>query len=445
MKNFSFSFFLPVLALAVAVSCSKESFAEKPLEIVPVQDYTVSLEDALKNLEDFMVEQGVEPFTKGSFSDYVDNSFVVRTHNQTKGMDSSSDLMYGVNFKDDAGYALLSADSRVQESVLAVIERGHISESDFQFFDENLVPTENDDLSVEEYGEMVESGVLAQRKGTDINRLCYDYMLEKVDVFDGEYVGGSSSTPVTYEWRLKKQVPAMLKTLWTQDGVFNRYCPVVGLIWKKKAPAGCVCIAVSQIIAFHEYPAPLVCQDMPIDYAAIKRRYSIYDRWNQGGSEYVNDMLAKFCYVIGGFCHTAYHSIFGFEFGFAWPWDAKDCLEKFYYKNVSLNLGYDENRVIASLDNGCPVFMSAIAGLFGGHAWVIDGYTKREYVSNTGHVKDTQTLIHCNWGWNGDCNGYYTSGIFNTRKATSYDGYGNYMNKNYWYAFNTITYDNPNL
>lgn len=44
-----------------------------------------------------------------------------------------------------------------------------------------------------------------------------------------------------------------------------------------------------------------------------------------------------------------------------------------------------------------------------------------------------------------NCNGYFTSGVFKTRQAVMSDGLGQSMNSNYWYAFNTITYENPNL
>lgn len=184
---------------------------------------------------------------------------------------------------------------------------------------------------------------------------------------------------------------------------------------------------------------------MKIDYPSIKKIY--YYKNNTiyyDGTPTSEEMLARFCINVGSWCNTKYHSIFGDPWGFAWPSDAKSCLETFGYRNVSLNWGYDENRVLTSLDNGCPVFMSAIARVFAGHAWVIDGYMKRDYVSSKGTVSKTQTLVHCNWGWKGHCNGYFTSGVFHTKDAETYDlPSNNTENYNYWLAFNTITYDKP--
>lgn len=412
-----------------------------------------------------MREQGLISNTKGSINDFIDSYFIVSSP-QTKGTESPEDLIYAVNFVDDGGYALLSADSRIGDDILAFVEEGSVHENDFYLSDLNLTTTDNDDLTKDTYDEMVDSGVLAMAEmSSQVNHLCLEYAQHEVeDYYNGGYgdtgsgnsgngnsSNGNTSNPITYQWVIEQQVPRMLTTAWnqggkTQDGtdLFNKYCPEVGLIWRKKAPAGCVCVAVSQIIAYHEYPASLICNNMEIDYSAIKKIYSYNNRYGTGTTT-SQEMLARFIICVGGWCQTQYHSIFGIDWGFAWPWNARDCLSLFGYENVSLNWGYDENQVIEALGNGCPVFISAISGVISGHAWVIDGYIKRNYVSSTGVIAQKQTLVHCNWGWHGDCNGYFTSGVFKTRQAIISDNFGQGMNKNYWYAFNTITYENPNI
>lgn len=44
----------------------------------------------------------------------------------------------------------------------------------------------------------------------------------------------------------------------------------------------------------------------------------------------------------------------------------------------------------------------------------------------------------------GDCNGYFTSGIFHTQEAVISDNISENNDNDYWIGFNTITYDNPN-
>lgn len=431
---------LPVIFSTLAIcSCSKNLETTPEINNLQEEDYTIPIEDALSSLEDFMIDRGMV-MTKGGVADYIDNYFTVSAPG-TKASCAKENVLYAVNFKEESGYALLAADTRIQEDILAITEQGSVSINDFDDPILEKTPTNNDDLSVSEYDAMVELGVLAIAD-KQINRICYEYARIKLEE---EGLGGGSDS-----WRTVKEVSRMLNTVWTQstkgNDLFNKYCPEVGLFVKKKAPAGCVCIALSQIIAYHEFPANLICNGIQIDYPSIKKIYYYKDNSIYGnGTETSREMLASFCINVGSWCNTKYHSIFGKSWGFALPSDAKSCLEMLGYRNVSLNWGYDENQVLTSLDRGCPVFMSAIAPLFAGHAWVIDGYIKRNYVSNKGNVLDSRTLVHCNWGWLGNCNGYFTSGVFRTQYAASYDfSQGNLADDNYMsLTFNTITYDKP--
>ena len=52
-----------------------------------------------------------------------------------------------------------------------------------------------------------------------------------------------------------------------------------------------------------------------------------------------------------------------------------------------------------------------------GHAWVVDGVAIKGFpqmvLDDHPHVYMTyQNLIHCNWGWSGNCNGYFIIGAF---------------------------------
>ena len=58
-------------------------------------------------------------------------------------------------------------------------------------------------------------------------------------------------------------------------------------------------------------------------------------------------------------------------------------------------------------------------------------------------IDKTQNIVHCNWGWLGNSNGYFVSGIFKTNEGVSYDYSDTPQNEKYWYLFNTITYDKP--
>lgn len=46
----------------------------------------------------------------------------------------------------------------------------------------------------------------------------------------------------------------------------------------------------------------------------------------------------------------------------------------------------------------------------GGHAWLVDGYAKVQ--STTSSPYRTYELVHINWGWGGQLDGYFYKGVF---------------------------------
>lgn len=76
-----------------------------------------------------------------------------------------------------------------------------------------------------------------------------------------------------------------------------------------------------------------------------------------------------------------------------------------------------------------------------GHGWVVDGYLKHEIVASE-WTRDSNLFgaewellaeydpyyteyYHMNWGWDGNCNGYFKTNIFETNKALEYDNTSN--------------------
>lgn len=441
--------------MSIFMSCTMET-------ITPLNDatstnemtsHTIPVETALENLEQFL-KQGNAPDTRSVSYEFNNVLTIMSNPYQTKSQALNEPLLYAVNFEDD-GYAILAADSRLSHDIIAITDAGEISITDFEPYS-NYVVGEDDDILEEQYNEMSSAGYVgAIAQNQMIATICKEYAMNEVLLVDdgsghsggGSSSGGSSgggSTSTTYSWQIVDSEKYKLSTLWNQREPFNNLCPDVGLFNRERAPAGCVPIAVGQIVAYHEYPN-LTCNNIRIDYEEIK---SIKDTNNFSsiGSAAAQLMAEYFIYNISGvgMCNVIYGKIFNKSFGFALPTSARNCLELLGYKNVSLKWSYNESDVIKAIDNDCPVFISAIAGLVSGHAWVIDGYIKRNYVSSSGIVSKSQYLVHCNWGWNGQNNGYFASGVFKTKSPVISDNWNvNGMDENYWYAFNTITYDKP--
>lgn len=116
--------------------------------------------------------------------------------------------------------------------------------------------------------------------------------------------------------------------------------------------------------------------------------------------------------------------------------DAKRAFKKIGYSNLTRRIGCtnnDLNRIIDHVKNRKPVIMGGrVDSSVGdyGHAWVVDG-VDGDY-------------LHINWGWNGDCDGYFKKGNFNTKDFqmdpdTDSDGYPNHRHE-FTRTYRYITY-----
>lgn len=440
-------------------SCSSD-LPVLPQSVSSPCDYSISLESALASLDDLMAD--INPYQTKGDSYYFDigNVFSVKKQltKSTPTLDSielkADTLLHIVNFVD-GGFAVLSADKRISEPVLIVAEEGELSVEDFLFEDlsETIYTDEQDTTKFEFYNPVDDDYYVsvsdAIKPGRIVAELTCRFVFDELKIiegddgnnsdgwFVGENTGGSNgNSSITYEWITEEAIPEMMSTKWGQGEPFNDLCPMKGLFKKKRAPAGCVPVAVGQIMAYHEYPQRVTYNDVLCDYAIMKNVPQ-----NSADSAVAKNVLAHFIRFIGDCCNVDYHK----EYAFATPVAAKKCMTTFGYSNVVRTIGYDGNLILESLKKGNPVFIAAVSGLCNGHAWVIDGYMKQNYVSSSGTIHNSRTLLHCNMGWKGLCNGYYASGIFDVRDgATIPDpGCGGTHNRKYDWWYRILTYDSP--
>lgn len=175
-------------------------------------DHSIPIETALCSLDSFLYERGSVK-TRGGAVNYINNYFIVsRNSKTTKAADNESPVLYAVNFQDESGYALLSADDRIPEEIIAVTEQGNVTPEDFEPVTGDLLPSANDDLSVEEYNDMVSTGVLALQNN-EINQQCLAYVEQYIS-YDGYNVEDqeNSSSNETFHWAEVKSVPRLVNT-----------------------------------------------------------------------------------------------------------------------------------------------------------------------------------------------------------------------------------------
>lgn len=311
-------------------------------------------------------------------------------------------LLYIVNFEDSCGYALVSADALVP-GVAAYVEKG------------TLTPGEEIDnpgfkIFLEGYGKFVGDSIKCLKdslaKYQRLDSLC--------PVLDSTHVPNTPYSLIYY-------VAPLLTTEWGQSIPYNLYCPGYKL-------AGCTAIAIAQISAFYRYPLSYnnhvyewnkMLQESKINNSIDSIRYS----------------AAQLIYDIAELVYTRY----GYNVSTAYFSNVPHCWDEFGYH-------YDELRDVnfetikADISNGNPVFMrGCVPGENTGHAWAVDGVAlKRHRFALIQSIPDRE-YIHCNWGWNGDCNGYFILGAFEKRYGLETDygvsGYRAY-NEDIWIYHN---------
>ena len=185
-------------------------------------------------------------------------------------------------------------------------------------------------------------------------------------------------------------------TLWSQGDGYNQLCP-------DNCVAGCVPIAMAQIMKFHRYPSLFNWGDMLDNKPTYASQYLIAD--------------------IGKNIHVQY----GVTESSAKLSDAKMGFQTYGYRVIQKT--HNDKEVADELVRSkSPVFMVGKSET--GHAWVCDGYTKRsieydlyaEYVNNgrydnlgLSHIDNPDGFggttypasFHMNWGWGGMYNGWF--------------------------------------
>ncbi|GHV09761.1 hypothetical protein FACS1894162_1090 [Bacteroidia bacterium] len=183
-------------------------------------------------------------------------------------------------------------------------------------------------------------------------------------------------------------VGALLSTKWGQGKPYNNDCPCHGN-WAQclvgHDAAGCVAIAIGQIMKYHRFPT----------------RYS----WSSMDNSYPASGITSNTSALSGFIRDCGNSVdmnYGWSASYSTDSKALNALKNTfgYTQNVSSVLrkaNYTatnwESLLKVDLANGLPLYYSG-SGPDGGHAFVCDGY-------------DSSGKFHFNWGWDGSCDGYF--------------------------------------
>ncbi len=350
-------------------------------------------------------------------------------------------LLYVVAFEENAGSAVLGADTRVEE-IYAILDETVLTAEDIAVrIDDDISDQESDIVDFVAHAIVVDA----------ISRIDEgDTVSGGPSINDGDD-GGFLLAP-TYrhvEVDVFRQAP-LTKTKWHQDFPYNNDCPPAGA---GRCVAGCVPVAAAQLLAYNQSGSTITVGGASYSWSLINQfNYGCYIR-----TDAAIDEIARFIHAVGVRLHTSY----GAEESFAFSSYVPGLLNESGLRNarlVSYNSRTGRNMVCSEKK---PFLMRGETASGEGHAWIIDGwneYTDQCWETTYGPnrlIKSerliTETyycMLHCNYGWGGICDGYYTDGLFDTtqrRTGGQIDtGVGDYAytgSSNYTEDFKMITYD----
>ncbi len=356
----------------VLTACSSEEPITPPNQVndaMGANPYRVSLTDALKNADALLGELGEGEVTRSAERKVESVEYYSRPGTRSLGGDT---LLYLVNYADDAGFALLSADSRLRP-IYAISDEGSMSFSD---------TTYNKGLAL-----------FARGVEIDVDNTIRS-IIDRPGVID---------TIIPFK-RVVREVAPLLnyyQSRWSQGYPYNQYCYTST---GDQAVVGCAAVAVGMIMSYYSHPRSYA--GYTFDWQAMNN-----------GQNYEN--IARLLSLLGD--QNNLRMNYGVNSSGAYPSRYYPTFSNMSYARHNQLQTFSEEDVCAILDRHDDSIFTRIGPVimcgYGydendeivGHGWVVDGYVQYEVTSpiiGQGYVLD-DVLFHCVWGWGGSCNGYF--------------------------------------
>ena len=207
----------------------------------------------------------------------------------------------------------------------------------------------------------------------------------------------SKAATTTPQRPIRRKVEPLLTCKWSQYDPFNKYTPLSN---GQHTPTGCVATATAQVMFYNKWP-----KNRPQDYIASTgddaKKSATYwwdemkNTTNEMRTEHSRQAVGVLMSDIGKAVNMRYYyrgSDSNLQYACNALRDKFDYTVRYLDKNF-LPANDFLNEVMQEISDGYPVLVVG-----GPHAFVYDGY-------------DEQGLIHTNWGWGGENDGYFDINI----------------------------------
>lgn len=435
--------------------------SEKAVLASVLNDYhTISLDEAQKTAQDamdFLISQNPSSLKSLQAKAKIMEIQVIEKQNTNLKIASDNDIditlpdtiAYIFNFENNNGYAMIAADDRIDQSVLACSDLGNIPK---EVIDNEALGFFLDNAA--EY--IVNQLETAQAKQDSI----LDEVTTKLEkTLPKEYLGNDeddSDNNLKGLFRKKKKYTVTVTNNpagdWEITNSKGYYIPVE---WGQSEPysnnvknkkscgtvkTGCVATAAAQIMAYWKYPCSI--DGVTFDWNGLVRNKKIDNDLEEDWALALRSDVAHLMERIGANTEMNY----GCSSSGTKTYKARDYMRRLGYVGGGESK-YNTGIVQSSLDAGCPllakgdrtfkyikIFGKKIGYTKNGHAWIIDGYVKKRRLmkqtvvtrnrksgqiisQNTNYYYEFTSFIHNNWGWEGLYNGWFGDGCFDSRKG----------------------------
>ncbi len=227
-----------------------------------------------------------------------------------------------------------------------------------------------------------------------------------------------ANTPFQIEGMKRNAVEPFIKSRWDQFAPFYLLTPTYDKNGKKEHyPTGCMATAMAQVINYYQHPTMgiggsayfVTGKTLPV---IVDFSQTVYDYANmlpdyQGGySDAQGNAVATLMYHCGAAVEMTYDKTGSGAYAYK---GCKALRKNFDYgKSMLYSRDYVPSEtwnsvLYGELQKGHPVIFGASDPKNGGHAFVIDG-------------NDEDGLLHVNWGWSGDGDGFFDMSLLNPLK-----------------------------
>lgn len=402
----------------LATACEKEDV------VAPIEPQEDALADVIR-----IAQEGAtmldDAETRSAVGRRIDHSRIsCKINPATRAGESDDTLYYVVNYADNAGFAIVSANEEAPDGarLIAVTESGSYTAGE---------KTDNEGFNM--YMGMVERSII------DLEPIKRDSLAINDEVVEDYYSDWTTVGPyIQVKWGQGRY----------QFG-YNPNYPYNKYFYDNQnnlCPAGCTTVAIAQIMSYYRKPEHYT---VTYDGSNVRKAFD-WDVINAcvGGVGYVwstdtADMIAVWFREIAKRASSTLSSDEGTS---ATILGAREAFARFGY-DQDPQRAYNWADITTELNAGRLVWMRGTTDYLdskAGHAWAIDGYKTRThyyrvYTENLLGERVYQTNIttvynynHINWGYDGKNNGYYASGVFDMLGEYEFDDSS---------LSNTVSYD----